>query len=154
MSWALLITLVLGTVVKLLTAPPNIVVVWLTERYAMHQKLKSEEVTITFDQKELTGQEKEDFIKSFNEAAFLVRNPIFKGFEDEVLNPDTDIVPYVIDVNKKGKHSRLSVYYAEDRVNVVKQRNKKVISYSLNSEELSNTTLKGQAACSKHMQLV
>ncbi|AMA62171.1 MAG: YfmQ family protein [Kurthia gibsonii] len=154
MSWALLITLVLGTVVKLLTAPPNIVVVWLTERYAMHQKLKSEEVTITFDQKELTGQEKEDFIQSFNEAAFLVRNPIFKGFEDEVLNPDTDIVPYVIDVNKKGKHSTLSVYYAEDRVNVVKQRNKKVISYSLNSEELSNTTLKGQAACSKHMQLV
>ena len=154
MSWALLITLVLGTVVKLLTAPPNIVVVWLTERYAMHQKLKSEEVTITFDQKELTGQEKEDFIQSFNEAAFLVRNQIFKGFEDEVLNPDTDIVPYVIDVNKKGKHSTLSAYYAEDRVNVVKQRNKKVISYSLNSEELSNTTLKGQAACSKHMQLV
>lgn len=144
MTWALLITLILGTLVKLVTAPPNIVIVWVTERYAMHQKLKLEEATITYNNEKLTDQEKAAFLESYNEASFLVRNHIFKGNEDFFLNPETDVIPYVINV-KKGKHDIVYyVYHAEEKVEVVKQQGKKVLAYSLNSKALEERTLPRQ----------
>lgn len=136
MTWTLVVFLIASSIVKLVTAPPNIVIVWLTRKYAMHQKLVTEEVKVTFDGKELQGEEKKDFTTFYNEGNFLERHSIFPGNEDAFLNPDTDVIPYVIQAKEGKKEVTMYVYKTEDHFDIVKVKNKKVISYSLLSKDL------------------
>ncbi|GEK33002.1 YfmQ family protein [Kurthia sibirica] len=140
MSWTVLLVIVIAGVAKLVTAPPNIVVVWLTSKFAMHQKFNADEVVVTFDGKTLEGTEKSNFIDSFNEASFLVRNSIFKGNEAYYIDPQLEVTPYIIHSKKGKKDMKLTVYYDHSKVEVIKQIDKSVLSYSLNSESLKAIT--------------
>lgn len=141
MTWTLIIFLIASSVVKLVTAPPNIVIVWLTRKYAMHQKLVADEVTVTFDSKELQGEEKKEFTTFYNEGNFLERHSIFPGNEEAFLNPDTDVIPYVIHAKEGKKEVTMYVFKTENHFDVVKVKNKKVIAYSLLSKDLDKFSL-------------
>lgn len=146
MSWTVIIIIILAGFAKLVTAPPNIVVVWLTGKFAMHQKFNVDDVTVTFNDESLEGQAKNVFIESFNEASFLVRNNIYKGNEKYYFNPELDVTPYIIHAKKGKKDMKLIVYYDDDKVEVIKQVDKNILSYSLNSESLRKITNPAQAA--------
>lgn len=146
MTWGIIILLVVTSFAKLLTAPPNIVVMWLTKKYAMHQKLVVNDVTITHDGKELTGKEKEEFSEGFSEGSFLEKHYIFPGNEESFLHPETDVKPYIIEMKQGKKDITLYVYKNEKNYDVVKQSKKKVISYSLFSPELDKFVSPEQVA--------
>lgn len=136
MTWTLIIFLIVTSFAKLITAPPNIVVVWLTKKYAMHQKLVADEVVVTYGGRELKGTEKEEFTNGFSEGSFLEKHYIFPGNEEAFLHPETDVKPYVIQTKQGKKDVTLYVYKNDKNYDVVKQSKKKVISYSLFSPEL------------------
>lgn len=146
MTWTLIIFLVVSSLVKLITAPPNVVVVWLTKKYAMHQKLNCNEITVTYNGKELQGEEKETFTNHFNEGSFLEKHYIFPGNEEAFLKPETDVIPFVIHAKQGKKEVTMYVYKEEKHFDIVKQNNKKVISYSLFSPELEKFTTSPQAS--------
>lgn len=146
MTWTLIIILIVTSLAKLVTAPPNIVVVWLTKKYAMHQKIVANEVTITYDGKELKGSEKDEFANYFSEGSFLEKHYIFPGNEGAFLEPDTDVIPFVIQAKQGKKNIKMQVYKTEKSFDIVKQSNKKVISYSLFSPDLDKFVASPQLA--------
>ncbi|MBQ0138872.1 MAG: hypothetical protein KBT36_06225 [Kurthia sp.] len=137
MTTTLIILLVVTSIAKLITAPPNIVVVWLTKRYAMHQKLVAQEASITFNGTELSPEKKEAFATYFSEANFLEKYYIFPGNEENFLHPETDNTPFVIKTKQGKKDITMYVYKEENHIDVVKQAKKKVISYSLLAPKLN-----------------
>lgn len=139
MTWTAVLFLVIGIVLKLLTSPPSAVVGWVVSKFALHPKLDSKDVTVTFNGKYLEEEEKIRFTDYFNGARFLERNHIFPGNENLFLNPKTDVIPVVINLKKKEVH--FFVYCSDDRIDVVKQYKKKVTSYSLNSDTLQKFTV-------------
>lgn len=136
MTWTALAIIVGGILLKLLTSPPSAVVGWVVSKFALHPKLDSKYVTITFNGKHLDEEEKIKLIDYFNEALFLERYHIFPGNEEVFLHPETNVVPFVITVKRRKKEVKLYVYNYDDHVDIVKQRKKKVASYKLTSEEL------------------
>lgn len=133
--WAVLLVLV-GVIVKFATSPPSALVGWVVGKFALHPKLDSKDVTVTFNGQKLDAEERNLIMNYFNEALFLERNHIFPGNEDAFLNPDTDITPIVINVKRKNKETNFFLYCSNEQIDVVKQWNKKVASYSLSSEPL------------------
>ena len=132
-----LIILAAGIILKLLSSPPSAVVAWVLSIFSLHPKLKSNEVIITFNGKDIEGEEKAKFIDHFNEADFLERNHIFPGDEEKYLHPQTNLNPFIIHDKSRKKQVNLFVYCDEDNIFVVKQKNKKVASYSLRSDKLN-----------------
>lgn len=129
-----------GIFLKMLTSPPSALVSWVVSKFALHPKLDSGEVIITYNEKQLEEEEKINYIHSFNEAIFLERNHIFPGYEDKFLHPNINIIPFVIHFKRKNKEVKFFVYCGEDNILVVKQWKKKVASYSLRSEKLQYFT--------------
>lgn len=70
MTWTVAIMIVIGIFFKLLMSPPNALVAWFLDKFELHQKLDSEDVTVTFNGKNLEEEEKIRFIEYFNEANF------------------------------------------------------------------------------------
>lgn len=136
MTWTALAVLVGGILLKLLTSPPSAVVGWVVSKFALHPKLDSKYVTITFNGKHLEGEEKIKFIDYFNEALFLEMNHIFPGNETLFIHPETNVIPFVINVKHRKKEVNFFVYTYDDHVDVVKRQKKKIASYSLRSEYL------------------
>lgn len=140
MTLTALAFLVGGIVLKLLTSPPSAVVGWVISKFALHPKLDSKYVTITFSGKHLDEEEKIKLINYFNEARFLEKYHIFPGNEKKFLHPETNVIPFVINVKRRKKEVNFFVYSHDEHVDVVKQRKKKIVSYSLSSEYLQNFT--------------
>lgn len=140
MTWTVVI-IVIFAMLKMLTSPPSAVVGWFVNNFALHPKLESKDITVTFNGKYLKKDEKSRFIKYFNEALFLKRYNIFQGNEELFLNPETNVIPFVINVNSGKKEMKFYVYSYDDHVDVVKQWKKKVASYSLSSEYLQKITV-------------
>lgn len=136
MTWTAILLIVGGIIIKLLMSPPSAVVGWFLSKFALHPKLDSKDITITFNGKRLEGEEKVRFTDYFNEALFLERNHIFPGNEKLFLEPETNIIPFVINVKNRKKEVNFFVYSYDDHVDVVKQWKKKVVSYTLSSESL------------------
>lgn len=132
---------ILFFILKLLMSPPSALVAWVLTKFALHPKLDSKDVTVTFNGKHLKEEEKNRFTDYFNEANFLKKHYIFPGNEKLFLNPETNVTPFVINVKKGKKDVNFFVYSADNQVDVVKQDKKKVISYSINSENLLNFTV-------------
>jgi hypothetical protein len=138
MTWTVVISLLLGILLKFLMCPPSAVGNWFISKFALHQKLHTRNVTVTFNGKALDGEGKIRLTESFNEAIFLQKHPIFPGNEHLFLKPETNITPIVI-TGKRGKHDvNIHVYRYDDHVHVVRQYKKKVVSYSLRSDYLQN----------------
>lgn len=136
MTWWAVLLILIGVILKFAMSPPSALVGWVVSKFALHPKLDSKDVTITFNGKKLEDEEKNIFTNYFNESLFLERNHIFPGNEDAFLNPDTDITPFVINVKRKNKEMNFFLYCSNDQIDVVKQWKKKVASYSLSSESL------------------
>jgi len=140
MSWTVIIVVIFA-LLKMLTSPPSALVGWLVSNFALHPKLNSKDITITFNGKQLEEEEKNRFTELFNEALFLKRYNIFQGNEDLFLNPETSVIPFVINVKSRKKEMTFYVYRYDDHVDVVKQWKKKVASYRLSSECLQKFTI-------------
>ena len=140
MTW-LWVSAILFFILKLLMSPPSALVAWILSKFALHPKLDSKDVTVTFNGKHLEEQEKIRFTGYFNEANFLKKHYIFPGNEKLFLHPETNVTPVVINVKKGKKDINFFVYSSDNNVDVVKQYKEKVVSYSLNSNDLLKFTI-------------
>ena len=141
MTWTAVAFIVIAIIFKMLMSPPSAVVGWVVSKFALHPKIDAKDVTVTYNGKSLEEEEKNRFTDYFNDALFLERNHIFPGNEKLFLNPETDVIPFVINVKSKNKETNFYVYNNDVQVDVVKQWKKKVASYSLNSENLQQFTV-------------
>jgi len=141
MTWTVVITVVIGIIIKLIMSPPSSVVAWVLSKFALHPKLDSKDVIVTFNGKLLEEKEKIRMINYFNEAYILKKYYIFPGKEELFLHPDTNVIPFVINVKKGEKDVNFFIYSYDDHVDVVKQSKKKVESYSLRSDHLQRFTI-------------
>lgn len=142
MTWTTIAIIVIGIILKFLMSPPSALVAWVLSKFALHPKLDSKDITVTFNGTHLKEEEKSKFNDYFNEALFLERHHIFPGNENFFLNPETNVIPFVINVKSRKKEMNFFVYTSEDKeIHVVKQWKKKVASYSLSSEYLQNFTI-------------
>jgi hypothetical protein len=141
MTWTIALTILLGIVIKMVTSPPSVVVEWISSKFALHPKLNSQYVTVTYCEKHLEEEEKIRFIEYLNEATFLKQYDIFPGKEKLFLHPETNVTPLVINIKRGKKDSKILVYCFADYVYVVKQYNKKVVAYNLRSDNLQKFTL-------------
>ncbi|KGR74757.1 YfmQ family protein [Ureibacillus sinduriensis] len=141
MTWTAFLVIMAGILFKMLTSPPSALVEWVLSKFALHPKLDPNEVIITFNGVSLGGEEKSEFIDFFNDAVFLERNHIYPGNEEKFLHPETNVIPFVINVIRRNKEVNFFVYCEDDNIFVVKQKKKKITSYSLRSESLKVFTI-------------
>lgn len=139
MTWTVIIVTVLLSLVKLLvTCLPTSTVEWLLSKFETHSKLSKENVILSVDGRQVEGEETKRFVQLFNEANFLKKHYIWPGSEEAYLNPEGSQTPVIIHDKRGTKNVRILVYIYKDRVDVVKQYKKKLIAYSLASENLQN----------------
>jgi Uncharacterised protein from bacillus cereus group len=136
MTWTIISIILLSLAKILITCLPTGPVNWLIRKFETHSKLSEENVTLTIDGKPLEGENKTKVINDFNEAIFLKKHYIFPGTEELFLNPDNSEPPLVIDTKRGKKEVKLFLYRYNDRIDVVKQEKKKIIAYSLLSDNL------------------
>ena len=141
MTWTIALSVLLGIVIKMVMSPPSAVVEWIFNKFALHPKLNSKDVTVTYIGKHLEEVEKIRLIDNFNEGTFLKQYDIFPGNENLFLHPKTNVTPFVINIKRGKIDSKISVYCFADYVYVVKQYNKKVVAYDLRSDHLQKFTL-------------
>ncbi|MDM5349777.1 YfmQ family protein [Lysinibacillus sphaericus] len=141
MTTGLIITIVIGSIIKLLMSPPSIAVAWLVNKFELHKELDSKEVTISFKGKNLEEREKIRFIDFFNKAIFLKKYYIFPGNEKLFLQPETNVTPFIINLKSGKKDVNFLIFPYDNHVDVVRKCKEKVISYSLSSESLQNFTI-------------
>ena len=144
MTWGLVMTIVIGSIVKLVMSPPSIVVGWTVSKFELHKKLDAKDVTVTYNGKKLEEEEKSRFTNYFNEASFLKKHYIFPGNEKLFLEPESNITPFVINFKKGKKDIHFFVFNYDNHVDIVKKYKEKVVSYSVSSDCLQNfSTSKG-----------
>lgn len=140
MTWSVVISIAIGIILKFLMSPPSAMVAWVVSKFALHPKLNSKEVTATYNGKHLEEDEKIRFTDYFNEAAFLKKYYIFPGNEKLFLQPETNVTPFIINLNRGKNDVNIFVYCYDNHVDVVKQDKKKVVSYRLSSVNLQKFT--------------
>ena len=144
MTWGLVMTIVIGSIVKLVMSPPSIVVGWTVSKFELHKKLDAKDVTVTYNGKKLEEEEKSRFTNYFNEASFLKKHYIFPGNEKLFLEPESNVTPFVINLKKGKKDIHFFVFNYDNHVDIVKKYKEKVVSYSVSSDCLQNfSTSKG-----------
>lgn len=141
MTWTIVITVLIGIFIKMVMSPPSAVVEWILSKFAVHPKLNSNDITVTFLGKHLIEEDKARFTDNFNEATFLKQYDIFPGNEKSFLHPETNVTPFIINVKRGKKEINIYVYCYADYVYVAKQYNKKVVAYNLSSDHLQKFTL-------------
>ncbi|MGN7177142.1 hypothetical protein BK139_14600 [Paenibacillus sp. FSL R5-0490] len=140
MTWAVLVPIILVSLLKIvLTCMPTGTVNWLIRKFETHSRLDEKEVTVTIGDNRLEDKEKLQIINQFNEGIFIKKHYIHPGSEQLFLRPEFSGIPIVIEFLERD--DKLFVYSYKDRIDVVKQRRKKVIAYSLISDSLQNSSL-------------
>ena len=82
MTWTTVIVIIIGIILVFISSPTSALVGWLLSKFALHPKLDSKEISVTFNGKHLEEEEKIRFNDYFNEAHFLERNYIFPGMKN------------------------------------------------------------------------
>ncbi|OZI11126.1 hypothetical protein CEW92_13325 [Bacillaceae bacterium SAS-127] len=134
MEWIAII--IISGIIKLLMSPPSILVGWIVSKFALHPKLDSKDVTVTFNGKHLKEDENAKFIDHFNKACFLKKHDMFPGSEKSFLHPETNVTPFVINLKKGKQNVNFFIYNYDHHVDVVKQYKEKIVSYSVSSDHL------------------
>ncbi|MDM5214494.1 YfmQ family protein [Peribacillus sp. RS7] len=137
----LILTILLSLLKLLVTCLPTDAVNWIISKFKIHSELSDENAIVTFDGRRLESEDKIKVINYFNKAKFLKKNHIFPGNEQLFLHPENSGTPLVIDTKRGKKDVRLFVYMYNDRVDVVKQYRKKLVSYSLLSDSLQERSM-------------
>ena len=140
MTWVVILSIVVVSALKILiTCLPTPVVKWLVSKFEVHTSIDLD-AKVTVGGKEIVGKVKEELIDNFNKGTFLKKYYIHPGSEQYLLHPEGGGTPIVIHT-KMGKNDvELKLYKYNDRVDVVKQYQKKIIAYSIHSDELQNGT--------------
>ncbi|MCG7344682.1 YfmQ family protein [Sporosarcina sp. ACRSL] len=141
MIWTI-IGIAIGVILIFITSPTSALVGWFLRQFSLHPQLDPKEITVSYNGRYLGEEEKDRFSKYFNEAQFIERHHIFPGTEKSFLQPDTNVIPFVINVTSRNKEMNFIIYPYKDHVDVVKQWKKKVASFSLQSEQLQIFSLK------------
>ncbi|MEH7097220.1 YfmQ family protein [Neobacillus vireti] len=141
MMWTIISIILISLLKILVTCLPTGTVEWLIKKFETHSKLNVENITLTIDGKYLNGEEKIKVINEFNEATFIKKHYIFPGMEEVILKPEDSKTPIIINTKTGKKEVRLFLYRYNDRVDVVKQYNKKLVAYSLLSENLQKLSV-------------
>ncbi|WP_160723057.1 YfmQ family protein [Bacillus sp. USDA818B3_A] len=141
MVWTIISIVLLSILKLLITCLPTGPVEWLIKKFETHSKLSVDKITLTRDGKPLEGEDKVKLVNSFNEAIFLKKHYIYPGTEESFLHPENSETPLVIDTKTGKKDVRLFLYRYNDRVDVVKQYKKKLVAYSLMSDNLQKFTI-------------
>ncbi|MEH7120118.1 YfmQ family protein [Neobacillus vireti] len=141
MTWTIIIIILISLLKIIPTCLPTGSVEWLIKKFETHSKLSEETVTLTFGGKRLEGEAKNKVIKDFNEAIFLKKLYIFPGTEELYLNPENSEPPLIIDTKRGKNEVKLFLYRYNDRIDVVKRDKKKVMAYSLLSENLQKFSI-------------
>ncbi|MGP7818762.1 YfmQ family protein [Niallia sp. 01092] len=143
MTWTVFIATMIVCIIKvLMTCLPTGIVEKLLRKYAIHATLTEENCTISIDGKQLKGEEKRNLIHSFNEASFLEKYMIFKGYNEDVyLHPENGGTPIMINTKQGRKNIIVLVFRYNDRVDIVKQYKRKIVAYSALSDALQKKTM-------------
>jgi len=137
MTWIVILSIVLVSALKLaITCLPTPVVEWILNKFKVHSTLQTENISLVIDGKSIEGEEKETFIRMFNEATFIKQHYIYPGNEHYFLQPESGQTPIVVTTTIGKKEVTIFVFCYRDRVDVVKQMKKKVIAYSIFSDEI------------------
>ena len=135
MTWTVIISLTLFSLFKIVvTCLPTGVVEWILKKFELHSKVNCENSTVFSNGKIIEGKEKMQIIHSFNEGTFLEKHYIWPGTEEHYLVRDDIGPPVIIKVNEGKKMVKVSLFLYKDRVDVVKEYKKKILSYSLLSD--------------------
>lgn len=136
MTWTVGLILLLGILIKMITSPPSAAVAWVLKKFATHQEINIDEITLQYDGNTIEGQFKHRFVTLYNEASFFKKIYIYPGNEHLFLQPKSKAKPYVIAYKRGKKNIRLALYNEEKLITVVKQTNRKVIAYCIDAEKL------------------
>lgn len=135
MTWAVIIPLTLFSLFKIVvTCLPTGVVEWILRKFELHSEISCENSSVLVNGQIIEGKEKIQILNSFNEATFLEKHYIWPGTEEHYLVRDDSGPPVVINVNEGKKTVKVSLFLYKDRVDVVKEYKKKILSYSLLSD--------------------
>ncbi|UYY99526.1 YfmQ family protein [Peribacillus frigoritolerans] len=137
----MVVTIILSLLKILVSCLPTDAVNWIISKFKIHSEISGGNAIVTFAGKRLEGEEKIQVINYFNSARFLKKNHILPGNEELFLHPENSGTPLAIDTKRGKKDVRLFVYIYSDRVDVVKQYKKKLISYSLFSDSLQERSM-------------
>lgn len=125
-TWFFIISLVVISLVKIIIAcPPNFLAERLVGKFELHPKLEEKDVIIRIGESQIEGQDKNEVLRSFNEAVFLNRYDLF---------PKTNGTPLVIETKKGSKDVTFLVYRYNNHVDVFKQYKKSTVAYRLLSD--------------------
>jgi len=142
MTVAIVLSIIAVSAIKILiTCLPTPVVKWLLNRFATHPELNAEHTIVTVDGKTLEGENKENIINSFNRGTFLESYYVHAGNQESFLRPEHNKKPIVIEATIGKQHVKLHVYSFNDHVDVVKSYKKKIIAYSMLSDNLQNSSV-------------
>ncbi|WP_394582097.1 YfmQ family protein [Cytobacillus firmus] len=145
MTWAVLVPIILVSLLKIVvTCMPTGTVNWLIRKFETHSRLDVKEVTVTIGDNRLEDEEKLQIINQFNEGIFIKKHYIHPGNEQLFIQPEISGIPIVIEFLQGDE--TVFVYSYNDRIDVVKQRRKKVIAYSLISDSLQSSSLAMRAS--------
>ncbi|PLS08480.1 YfmQ family protein [Neobacillus cucumis] len=140
MTWTIISIILISLLKIVVTCLPTGSVEWLIKKFETHSKLSDENTTLSIGGTRLEGKDKMKIVNDFNEAIFLKKHYIFPGTEELYLKPENSETPLVIETKSGKKDVKLLLYRYNDRVDVVKQYKKKMVAYSLLSEELQKTS--------------
>jgi Uncharacterised protein from bacillus cereus group len=143
MTWAVISIILVSLFKILMTCLPTGPVEWLIRKFEIHSKLSSENVTVTIDGNPLEGEDKILVIEYFNQALFLKQQFVYPGTEESFLRPESNETPIVIDTKRGKQDVRLFLYPYKNRVDVVKQYEKKIVAYSVLSDSLQKRSFSG-----------
>jgi len=119
----------------LITCLPTPVVNWIVSKFETHSKIDLD-AKVTIGGTEIKGETKKELINNFNKATFLKKYYVHPGNEHYFLHPQKGGKIVVINTKIGKSDVDVLVYKYEDHILVVKDYKKKLIAYSLLSEEL------------------
>jgi Uncharacterised protein from bacillus cereus group len=110
-----------------ITSPPNFIAEWFVTKCELHPNLDEKDVNIKIGENQLVGEDKDEALRSFNEAVFLNRYDLF---------PQTKGIPMIIESKKKNKPTKFLVYIYSDYIDVFKHSKKTIVAYRIFSDVL------------------
>lgn len=135
MTWAVLLSMIIFSLIKILmTCLPTGVVEWMFNHFRVHPKLHAANTTVRLGERNIEGEEKERIIRYLNEATFFEKYYIWPGTEQSYLNPENKGIPIIVRTLMGKKELNLYVFINKEKVEAVKQFNKKYTAYSLRTE--------------------
>ncbi len=140
MTWYVM-AIILAGILKFATNPPSAFVAWILSKFELQPKLSANDVQVTYNGKLLAEREKLEFIDGFNNAAFLDKYFMITGTEKAYLNPETEIIPFVIHTKSGKNDMKFTIYCYKEHIDVVKLYKKKVIPYRVSSSNLQAFTI-------------